>query len=414
MPRPRHRISRSGGTVFRSGGIKLRSGGKSPRSDGRRAGLRLPRGRSPAPPVPVPSARPAAARPLCDLQTNAFNHPPCRSCNRRGLPHGRRALDGKTFPRPPERRGGVAGGIEIQLGEDVPPPHGVAVRRSRCSAAPASTASPAFCRPPPSSTHARPSGVARTRRYPSASARTAARPAARGGGKSRPRRARRPPAPRPSRAAFAAPRPNRGPPAPGDRPVPPSCRAPRAGAGRHEKGRGRKGRSSPRRAARRPPRALRRGSRPNRPGLLVHAGDAGAHRPPRPPAEGDHRAGEAHRILRRAHERALAVLDVEQDDVGKGSELLAHDGGRDEGDAVHGGGDVAHGVHPLVRGDDARRLPGDGAAHLFDLPRELLRREETRSRGSSPACPACRPYARARGRNTWRSARRRQRARGRG
>ena len=43
-----------------------------------------------------------------------------------------------------------------------------------------------------------------------------------------------------------------------------------------------------------------------------------------------------------------AVLDVHQQDARSAGQLLAHDAGADQGQAVHGGGDVPEGVQLFV------------------------------------------------------------------
>ena len=127
-------------------------------------------------------------------------------------------------------------------------------------------------------------------------------------------------------------------------------------------------------------------------------------------AELEHHLRELARVLDRLHERAVADLDVEDDRVGAGCDLLRHDAGRDQRDVVDRRGHVTQAVEQLVRGNEVRALADDREADLAHLLQELVGRSARReSPESTRACRASRPCGRARGRSSSRTARRTRR-----
>jgi hypothetical protein len=73
----------------------------------------------------------------------------------------------------------------------------------------------------------------------------------------------------------------------------------------------------------------------------------------------------------RLHEGAVAYLDVEDDCVGAGGDLLGHDARGDQADVVDGRRHVAQRVELLVGRDELERLPDHGEAGLAHLRYEL-------------------------------------------
>ena len=131
---------------------------------------------------------------------------------------------------------------------------------------------------------------------------------------------------------------------------------------------------------------------------------------PMPAADVDHGLGQRPRVLERLHEGAVARLHVEDEGVDALRHLLAHDGGGDEGPALHGGGHVAQRVELAVGGGDLRGLADEAHAGCGAARRGTRRGRGPRgSRGSTPACRACRRCGRGRGPRS--SARRRRRPR---
>ena len=92
-------------------------------------------------------------------------------------------------------------------------------------------------------------------------------------------------------------------------------------------------------------------------------------------ADLDHHACELARVVDRLHERAVADLDVEDDRVGAGGELLRHDRARDQRDDVDGRRHVAERVELLVGRDEVRRLADDCHADVSKLRDQLVRRQ---------------------------------------
>ena len=99
---------------------------------------------------------------------------------------------------------------------------------------------------------------------------------------------------------------------------------------------------------------------------LADGGTAGAH------ADVAH----AHRQLARrgevGHERALPHLDVQQDRVGAGRELLRHHRRRDQPGRRHRAGDVAQRVEQAIGGHEVVGLSCHGAADARDLSDQLV------------------------------------------
>ena len=127
-------------------------------------------------------------------------------------------------------------------------------------------------------------------------------------------------------------------------------------------------------------------------------------------AEREHRLGECASVVERLHEGALPDLDVEDDRLRAGGELLRHDRGGDQRELVDRRGDVAQAVERQVGGNERRRLADDrhpdARAPARSAPRWSGRRG---SRGSTRACRACRRCGRGRGRSSSRTGRRRLR-----
>ena len=103
-------------------------------------------------------------------------------------------------------------------------------------------------------------------------------------------------------------------------------------------------------------------------------------------------------------------LDVHDQRVQAGGELLGEDRADDQRDRLHRPGGVADRVQPAVGRGQARGLADDRAAHpRAPRPQAVDRsRERRRSRGSPRACPACRRCGRARGRRSSARPRRRR------
>ena len=84
-----------------------------------------------------------------------------------------------------------------------------------------------------------------------------------------------------------------------------------------------------------------------------------------------HNLGQVDRILHRLHKRPRAGLHIQEDAVGPGGDLLAHDAGRNEGLALHRGGDIPQGVELFVRGGQVAGLAYHTDPHLVDNAGEL-------------------------------------------
>ena len=99
----------------------------------------------------------------------------------------------------------------------------------------------------------------------------------------------------------------------------------------------------------------------------VHVGNQCDGAPSCALADGDHRLRKRDGIVERLHECTRARLDIEQNAVRAGGELLAHDRGRDQRDRVDRRRHVAQCVEFLVRRREVARLPDDGhAAFVHD------------------------------------------------
>ena len=147
---------------------------------------------------------------------------------------------------------------------------------------------------------------------------------------------------------------------------------------------------------------------------LVHVGDERDRPAPGPVRDVDERAGQRPGLVERRHEGAAADLDVEDQGIEPGGELLRQDRGGDEVDRLDRPGHVADRVEPPVGRGDVVGLADDRAADLgHHAGGRSLRPAGSRSPGSRRTCRACRRCARARARRSSAHRRRRRRAPGR-
>ena len=93
---------------------------------------------------------------------------------------------------------------------------------------------------------------------------------------------------------------------------------------------------------------------------LAHAGDDGSHGLAGQLADLRHGLGQTDGVIHGFHQRAGAGLDVQDDGVRTGSELLGHNGGGDQRQAVHRGGHVPQGVQFLIGGSKIAAPTGCG------------------------------------------------------
>ena len=107
----------------------------------------------------------------------------------------------------------------------------------------------------------------------------------------------------------------------------------------------------------------------------IHPGDDRFRRHAGGVAERHQRLGKAPRIGFRLHERAAAGLHVEDERVDPFGDLLAHDRGADEGNALDGPGDIPQRVELLVRRRDLGGLPDHHAADPRQRRLHLVQRE---------------------------------------
>src|SRR5262249_16039799 len=116
---------------------------------------------------------------------------------------------------------------------------------------------------------------------------------------------------------------------------------------------------------------------------LVHVSDQRDYFLAHPLAGFDHQLGQVHRVGLLLHEGARAGLHIKDQRVDTFSQLLAHDRRTDERGTLYRSGDVTQGVHLLVRGHDAGRLPYEAHTTLLQNLAHLLCGEiyvETRDR----------------------------------
>src|ERR671923_234420 len=111
------------------------------------------------------------------------------------------------------------------------------------------------------------------------------------------------------------------------------------------------------------------------PERLVHVGELADDLTIGAAPELEHRLGELSRVVERLHEGAVADLDVEDDRVRPGRDLLGHDARGDQRDVLDRRRDVAQGVQLLVGGDELRGLADDREADVAHLRDELVGRE---------------------------------------
>ena len=74
-----------------------------------------------------------------------------------------------------------------------------------------------------------------------------------------------------------------------------------------------------------------------------------------------------------AHERTFSVFDIEQDGAAAGGDLLGHDAGSDQRQAVHGPAHITQCIQHAVSRHQFAALGADGQADLLDLPAEGIR-----------------------------------------
>ena len=123
----------------------------------------------------------------------------------------------------------------------------------------------------------------------------------------------------------------------------------------------------------------------------VHRGDDRFGPDPGRGADRHQRLGQLAGCRERLHERAAAGLDVEHERVDPLGDLLAHDRGADEGNALDRAGDVAQRVQLLVGRCDLRRSGRSWRSRFAAAPPSSRRSTGRRgSRGSLRACRACR------------------------
>ena len=106
---------------------------------------------------------------------------------------------------------------------------------------------------------------------------------------------------------------------------------------------------------------------------LVHVGDEGRHPLAHALADAEHGLGEGLRLVAPAEEGPVPALDVEDEGVDPLRHLLAHDRGRDEGQALDGGGHVAQRVELAVGGGDLRGLADEAQAAVAEDRAQLGR-----------------------------------------
>ena len=108
---------------------------------------------------------------------------------------------------------------------------------------------------------------------------------------------------------------------------------------------------------------------------LVHVGDERRRPFARAGADVDHRLRQGQRVLLGLHKGAGAGLNVQQNRICTGGNLLAHDAGGDQRQAVHRGGDVPQSVNLLVRHRQLPTLADQRDADLVDDVKEFLLRQ---------------------------------------
>ena len=109
------------------------------------------------------------------------------------------------------------------------------------------------------------------------------------------------------------------------------------------------------------------------PERLVHVGDEGGHPLAHALADAEHGLGQGLRLVPPAEEGPVPALHVEDEGVDPLRHLLAHDRGGDEGQALHGGGDVAQRVELAVGGGDLRGLADEAEAAVAEDRAQLGR-----------------------------------------
>ncbi len=89
-------------------------------------------------------------------------------------------------------------------------------------------------------------------------------------------------------------------------------------------------------------------------------------------ADPDHKARQLFGIIFRLHESAVSALDVQQNSVGSGSQLLAHDAGCDQAQVIYRSGHIPQCVDLLVSRCNMTCLTDDRNALLIDLVDKIL------------------------------------------
>ena len=108
---------------------------------------------------------------------------------------------------------------------------------------------------------------------------------------------------------------------------------------------------------------------------LAHVGQHRVRAPSRACADAHERLRQLRGAFARGHKRACADLHIEQDVPRAARELLAHDAGGNQRDALHRRCGVAQGVEQLICRRKARRLTRQAAANPLHLCEHLLRRQ---------------------------------------
>ena len=108
---------------------------------------------------------------------------------------------------------------------------------------------------------------------------------------------------------------------------------------------------------------------------LVHIGDQGDHIAPGGAPDGHHFLGQLARLGVFGGEGAAAHFDIQHDALGAAGQLLAHDAGGNQGDAVDRRRHVTQGVELAIGRREVGTLSGEGESDLFYLRAHLRHAE---------------------------------------